>query len=46
MKKKYVSMALEILHVSQKDVVCASANADIFDVYDGSFSFDEWFDFS
>lgn len=39
MKKKYVSMAIEILHVSQKDVVCASSNADICDVYDGSSSF-------
>ena len=40
MKKKYVSMALEIREVSQKDVVCASSNADICDVYDGSSSLD------
>lgn len=43
MKKNYVSMKLEILLISQTDVVCTSYQKDIQDVYDGNYVFEEWF---
>ena len=46
MKKKYVSMELEILSLSQLDVICTSGSTpDVKDVYDGNFKLDEWFGF-
>lgn len=46
MKRKYVSLRIEIRQVSQTDIVCGSPLADVSDPYDKNlYNLDEWFKF-
>lgn len=46
MKRKYVSLALEICFISQNDIVCTSPVEDVSDPYDRKlFDVEQWFKF-